>query len=161
MDEINWTNKIFAQNSSFNHINTVTIWIPVLDQRKGGSRREFTVTWWHRNFNADVTLQVAWLLKARGPGPGGSRAATDSCPPLRRHSIRLSSRIILLRPRAAVARWRAALPCQVSILIPYHYPYVSYILIPIILHTYPNYPTYLVIYPTYPLHAYVADKQTR
>jgi len=40
MDEINWTNKIFAQNSSFNHINTVTIWIPVLDQRKGGSRRE-------------------------------------------------------------------------------------------------------------------------
>ena len=38
---------------------------------------------------------------------------------------------------------------------------LSYIRIPIILHTYPNYPTYLVIYPTYPLHAYVADKQTR
>ncbi len=35
------------------------------------------------------------------------------------------------------------------------FSYVSYILIPIILHTYP---TYLVIYPTYPLHAYVADK---
>jgi len=31
-------------------------------------------------------------------------------------------------------------------------------LISIILNTYPNYPTYLVIYPTYPLHAYVADK---
>ena len=28
-----------------------------------------------------------------------------------------------------------------------------YILISIIPHTYPNYPTYLVIYPTYPLHA--------
>ena len=38
---------------------------------------------------------------------------------------------------------------------------LSYKLISIILHTYPNYPTYLVIYPTYPLHAYVADKQTR
>jgi len=34
-------------------------------------------------------------------------------------------------------------------------------LISIILNTYPNYPTYLVIYPTYPLHTYdtyVADK---
>ena len=31
-------------------------------------------------------------------------------------------------------------------------------LISIILNTYPNYPTYLVIYPTYLLHAYVADK---
>jgi hypothetical protein len=34
-------------------------------------------------------------------------------------------------------------PCQVSILIPYHHPYLSYILIPIILHTYLNYPKYL------------------
>ena len=34
-------------------------------------------------------------------------------------------------------------PCQVSILIPYHHPYLSYILIPIILHTYLNYPRYL------------------
>ena len=59
---------------------------------------------------------------------------------------------------AAGLRRRPGHPCQVSILIPYDYPYVSFILIPIILNTYPNYPTYLVIYPTYPLHAYVADK---
>jgi hypothetical protein len=55
---------------------------------------------------------------------------------------------------------------------PVRYPYLSHIVIPmylknvsqlisIILNTYPNYPTYLVIYPTYPLHAYVADKWPR
>jgi hypothetical protein len=137
MDEINWTNKIFPQNSSFYHINTVTIWIPVLDQRKGGSRREFTVTWWHRNFNADVTLQVAWLFKARGPGPGGSRAATDSCPPLCRHSISLSSRIILLCPRAAPVSGIHTYPISLSIPT---------------LHTYPNYPTYVSQLSYIPCH---------
>ncbi len=148
MDEINWTNKIFAQNSSFNHINTVTIWISVLDQRKGGSRREFTVTWWHRNFNADVTLQVARLFKARGvggrlghqhgfgrlaaPGQAGDSDMVGGGPP----SPARAPHIIIHTYLTSQVTW-------------------------IILHTYPNYPTYLLIYPTYPLHAYVADKQPR
>jgi hypothetical protein len=209
----------------------MTIWNPVLDQRKGGSRREFTVTWDRsgiKTLKKDVPLQVVTL---QGPGPRPRRVPGRYwlCPPLHRHSISLSSHIIILCPRAlstrrllstrralrwlspgpwlpvarascwlAAAAWsrrrrrsgpamatgppwpsclsalRQSVICEmlvcvcIACIILHSYPnyptylsQLSYILISIILHTYPNYPTYLVIYPTYPLHAYVADKQTR
>jgi hypothetical protein len=58
-------------------------------------------------------------------------------------------------------------PAQAVAGTPVRYPYLSHILIPmylknvsqlisIILNTYPNYPTYLVIYPTYPLHTHLS-----
>jgi hypothetical protein len=169
MDEINWTNKIFAQNSSFNHINTVTIWIPVLDQRKGGSRRESSVTWWHWNFNAGVTLQVAWLFR---PGPRGVRSRLGR---RRQTWTSTTSTRVWTACGARSSGWLGYGRRQASVAgpgTPVRYPYLSHILIPmylknvsqlisIILNTYPNYPTYLVIYPTYPLHAYVADKWPR
>jgi hypothetical protein len=53
MDEINWTNKIFAQNSSFNHIRQSGFpsWINGREEVGESSRLP--------DGNADVTLQVA------------------------------------------------------------------------------------------------------
>jgi len=161
-----------------------------------------------------MCLFKSWLFKARGPGPGGSRAATDSA----RHFIAIRSACLLIslssarearalsirrllstlsRRRRLVSAPAAEWPCHgdraaravlpicleavsylwnacttvcvcIACIILHSYPnyptylsQLSYILISIILLTYPNYPTYLFIYPTYPLHAYVADKQTR
>ena len=84
----------------------MTIWNPVLDQRKGGSRREFTVTWDRsgiKTLKKDVPLQVVTL---QGPGPRPRRVPGRYwlCPPLHRHSISLSSHIIILCPRALSIR---------------------------------------------------------
>ena len=165
MDEINWTNKIFAQNSSFNHINSVTIWILVLDQRKGGSRREFGYLMsskLRRECRCDssscVTLQA-----------GGVRSRLG-----RRRQTWTSTRV-WTACGARSSGWLGYGRRQASVAgpgTPVRYPYLSHIVIPmylknvsqlisIILNTYPNYPTYLVIYPTYPLHTYVADKWPR
>jgi hypothetical protein len=179
----------------------MTIWNPVLDQRKGGSRREFTVTWDRsgiKTLKKDVPLQVVTL---QGPGPRPRRVPGRYwlCPPLHRHSISLSSHIIILCPRAlstrrllstrralrwlspgpwlpvarascwvAAAAWsrrrrrsgpamatgppgpswlsalRQSVICEMRVLRYVCVLHVlSYILIPIILHTYLNYPTYL------------------
>ena len=163
MDEINWTNKIFAQNSSFNHINTMTIWIPVLDQRKGGSRREFgylmaSKLQCRRDSSSCVTLQARGVRSRLG----------------RRRQTWTSTRV-WTACGARSSGWLGYGRRQASVAgpgTPVRYPYLSHIVIPmylknvsqlisIILNTYPNYPTYLVIYPTYPLHAYVADKWPR
>ena len=176
MDEINWTNKNLAQNTSFNHINAVTIWNPILDQRKGGSKR-------HRNFNA---LQM-WLFKLRdssrprAPAPAGHWLMPANSSPFDKLVFSYHSPLPARGKNSRVATWQS--PCQWSIQVQsmdwilssmwvemisnafsyihsslfgdpdglqtladiprgtrVRYPYLSYMLISIILHTYLNYP---------------------
>ena len=154
MDEINWTNKNLAQNTSFNHINAVTIWNPILDQRKGGSKR-------HRNFNA---LQM-WLFKLRdssrpwAPAPAGHWLMPATSSPFDKlvfsyHSPLpargKNSRVTTWQSCAKTAEWRqlgkdleAFNLLQVRARRDWISSYLSHILISIILHMYLNYPTYV------------------
>ena len=130
---------------------------------------ESSVTWWHWNFNAGVTLQVAWLFR---PGPRGVRSRLGR---RRQTWTSTTSTRVWTACGARSSGWLGYGRRQASVAgpgTPVRYPYLSHIVIPmylknvsqlisIILNTYPNYPTYLVIYPTYPLHTYVADKWPR
>ena len=147
MDEIDWTNKDFAQNSSFNHINTMTIWNPVLDQRKGGSRREFTVIWdcsgieplKRCDSSSCVTLQGPGLRPRRVPGRCWLMPATSS--PFDKPVFSYHSPLPARGKNSRVATWQSPWSIQSTARRDWISSYLSYRLI--ILHAYLNYPTYV------------------
>ena len=99
---------------------------------------ESSVTWWHWNFNAGVTLQVAWLFR---PGPRGVRSRLGR---RRQTWTSTTSTRVWTACGARSSGWLGYGRRQASVAGPgtpvrYPYPYVTEKRIP----TYLNYPKYL------------------